>query len=642
MLNSDAFKQLAQLKEDIKASKDIAQGPVVGSNGRFGFVKLDDGRDAYVSPDNMQRLIPGDVVSINVLTVKEGKYEAELEKLITPALSRFVGQYRIKGKTHFIQPEGAQASRWIFVPPKSRIKAKEGEYVVGKLLTHPFKDGKSSAKVLDRIGLESDTKFQLKYVKAKYFLNRPDAKGTEEEVEALEKRFIHEQFGERPDVSNLSFVTIDSASTKDMDDALYYEAAETDGKKHHRLTVAIADPASFITQDSALAKNAIDRCQTTYLLGGAAPMLPAQLSHHTFSLEAEKKRPALLCKLDISDSGEITSSSFEHAVISSSHKLSYEDVAAYLSDEENTIPDDVKDMLKGLAECALARRAFREEHCLVSSDQEDFEYSYTDEGLIELIQPRPRTIAHQIVEEAMLATNMQAAELLAEHKLGLYSTHPGFREERMGEVKSLLKEESIAFENLADLNEFITLIQSLEKDEAGRKLIPGLRKMTASVELNNEAAPHFSMGVKAYTTITSPIRRFVDLYNHWCLNKILEGSELSSIKQRQLENLKETINNSRQADRELYQWLMSIFAESMLGKKASGKIRIVTQQGFGVKLTETGLEGFIAFSKQQEKTFDAKRLTLTMEDKKFEVGMELEVVVKSIDKDKRRIAFELA
>lgn len=642
MLNSDAFKQLAQLKEDIKASKDIAEGPVVGSNGRFGFVKLSDGRDAYVSPDNMQRLIPGDVVSINVKTIKEGKYEAELEKLITPALSRFVGQYRIKGKTHFIQPEGAQASRWIFVPPKSRIKAKEGEYVIGKLLTHPFKDGKASAKVLDRIGLESDTKFQLKYIKAKYFLNRPDAKGTEEEVEALEKRFVHEQFGERPDLSELPFVTIDSASTKDMDDAVFCESIEQNGEKRYRLHVAIADPASFIAQDSALAKNAFERGQTTYLLGGAAPMFPLQLSHHTFSLEAEKKRPALVCVHEINSVGEITDAKFEHSVITSSYKLSYEDVAAFLNEEENTIPDGVKPMLQVLSECAMARRQYREIHNLVSTDQEDFEYQYNENGLIESIQPKPRTIAHQIIEEAMLATNFEAAKLLSANNLGLYSTHPGFREERIGEVKSLLKEENITYENLADLQEFTSLMQSLEKDEERSKLIPGLRKMTANVELSNKAAPHFSMGINAYTTITSPIRRFVDLYNHWCLIKILNSGDVRTINSKQLEIVRETINHSRQADRELYQWLMSIFAESLVGTTATGKVRIVTQQGFGVKLSETGLEGFVAFSKQQEKTFDAKRLTLTVEERQFEVGMDVSVLVKSVDKEKRRIAFELA
>lgn len=58
---------------------------------------------------------------------------------------------------------------------------------------------------------------------------------------------------ERRDLTALDFVTIDSASTEDMDDALYVEAA-ADGKLH--LTVAIADPTARIAEGSKLDKAA--------------------------------------------------------------------------------------------------------------------------------------------------------------------------------------------------------------------------------------------------------------------------------------------------------------------------------------------------------------------------------------------------
>lgn len=48
MLNADALNQLRQLKTDIKQNKVVFPGTVKSTNGRFGFVALDEGRD--VSP----------------------------------------------------------------------------------------------------------------------------------------------------------------------------------------------------------------------------------------------------------------------------------------------------------------------------------------------------------------------------------------------------------------------------------------------------------------------------------------------------------------------------------------------------------------------------------------------------------------
>lgn len=80
---------------------------------------------------------------------------------------------------------------------------------------------------------------------------------------------------ERRDLTALDFVTIDSASTEDMDDALYAEET-ADGKLH--LTVAIADPTAWIVEGSKLDEMAKVRSFTNYLPGFNIPMLPRELS----------------------------------------------------------------------------------------------------------------------------------------------------------------------------------------------------------------------------------------------------------------------------------------------------------------------------------------------------------------------------
>lgn len=638
MLNNDTLNQLVKLKQDIQASKEYGTGTVVGSNGRFGFVRLEDGRDAFLPPEKMLRVIPGDAVSVSLKKNAKDKLEADLEKLIKPSLDRFIGQYRIKGNAHFVQPSGQQSGRWIFLPPKTRGKCKEGDYVVAKLLNHPFRDGKPSAKILEKIGLEEEPKFELKYIKAKYQIQYSDAHIIEKQSKDIEAQFRQDAFGERKDLTDIAFVTIDSTNTKDMDDALAIEPIDESSRRIH---VAIADPSSFVDQDSSIGKEVFSRGQTVYLPGGSVPMFSAPLSHFCFSLEPGKKRPALVCHMDIGNDGEILKTDFEFAVIESKHKLSYDDVAAHLESESNTVPEEISAMLKELQQFAIARRTYRKEHYMLPQEQPDYDYQLDDKGHIVSITKKPRNIAHQIVEESMLATNISAAQRLAKHQVGIAVTHKGFRKERLGEVKALLKEENIPHDDINALEEHIALFNQLEGNISTQELVSPLRRMMDNTELNTEFSPHLGMGLPSYATITSPIRRFADLYNHWALQKILQGKSIKDIDTNALQKLSDVLQVGKQADRELFQWLMTIFGETLIGQEATGKIRIVTQHGFGVKLEDTGVEGFVLFPKDTPKKHDAKRMTLQVGEIKYALGMEVKIKIKSVDKTKKRIAFTL-
>jgi len=637
MLDANALSQLNQLKSNIQASKDYAEGEVAATGGRFGFVRTDDGRDAYLAPDRMEKVLPGDRVKVSITENKDGKLEAALEKLLTSEITKFVGQYRIKGNAHFVVPQGGKFNRWIFIPPKHRKNAAEGEFVVAKMSRHPFSDGKAQAHVLFRIGAPEDPYIEHKYVKAKYDLNYriEDAAKAETDQIAITTEKLAET---RTDISEALFFTIDSPSTLDMDDALSITRA-ADG---YLLTVAIAAPGEFINESSALATQALSAGQTVYLAGGAVPMLPAKLAHHAFSLEENKVKAALICQISISADGALTDFSFTNAAIKSAHKLNYAQVAEFLQDDHDTVPEEVKSSLTLLLEMSSARRRFREQNHVVMEEQDDYDFKLDDRGHIAEILSQSRNLAQQIVEESMIATNMCAGEFLQQHKTGLHSVHLGFREDRLGEVKALLKEEELPTDNLDSLEGYLALLHSLKNDESKQALVYPLRRMMRASEISAEPGPHFGLGLPHYATITSPIRRFADLYNHWCIQAILSEKELPKPSSALIEQLNKTIGNGRQADRELHQWLICLFTANRLGTQADGKIRIVTQQGFGVKIIENGIEGFVLFDKKAEKTFDAKRMTLQVGAHAYRMGDTVSVKIKSVDLDKRRIAFELA
>lgn len=135
----------------------------------------------------------------------------------------------------------------------------------------------------------------------------------------------------REDLTALDFVTIDSASTEDMDDALFAKALPDDKLQ---LIVAIADPTAWIAEGSKLDKAAKIRAFTNYLPGFNIPMLPRELSDDLCSLRANEVRPVLACRMTLSADGTIEDNiEFFAATIESKAKLVYDQVSDWL---ENT------------------------------------------------------------------------------------------------------------------------------------------------------------------------------------------------------------------------------------------------------------------------------------------------------------------
>lgn len=171
----------------------------------------------------------------------------------------------------------------------------EGDWAVAEMRRHPLKGDRGFYAELTQYITFGDDHFVPWWVTlARHNLEKeaPDGVATEMQDEGLERR----------DLTALDFVTIDSASTEDMDDALYAEET-ADGKLH--LTVAIADPTAWIVEGSKLDEMAKVRSFTNYLPGFNIPMLPRELSDDLCSLRAHEVRPVLACRMTIAADGTI-------------------------------------------------------------------------------------------------------------------------------------------------------------------------------------------------------------------------------------------------------------------------------------------------------------------------------------------------
>lgn len=640
MLDKTALSQLNQLKQDIVESKDVATGTVRGTNGKFGFAVLEDGREVFITPDDMNRLFPGDKVRINVVEGKGGKPQAELEKLISSPLHRFVGQYHVRGQGHFVQPDLAQFNRWLFIPPSQRKNLKPGDYLYCQISQHPYhKEGKAQVKVVENLGDEASKGIEAHYVSRKFEIQQGHDEASEKQAQELENQTLISD-PRFPDQCELEFFTIDSVSTLDMDDALTIKS--TDGGWH--LQVAIACPAAKLEIDSPVIQAALSKAQTVYLPGSNQHMLPTSLSQHQFSLIAGERRQGLICQIDIDKDGQITDYGFSTGLISSKHKLNYQQVSDFVQGQQDTaISGTLADQLMQLNDLSKARLTYRQQHQLVMEDRPDFDIELNDAGKIETIHKYDKNQAHQMIEEAMLACNICAAKFLQENKAnGIYTAHRGFKEDKLKVIGEVIQKDFAEASNLnfALLADYRTLIKQLQDQNSD--FLPACKRMLQSSTLTSKPDPHFGLGIEAYATITSPIRRYQDYYNQRSILSVLHNSDSEAANEEILSSLQDKLSAGRQAVRQMEQWLHCQFMQDKIGQTFSAHIGLVNGQGVGVRFDDSGIEGFALLqTKQQACELDHRRLQLKCADKHYKLDQNLQVTVKSIDLAQRRIAVEI-
>jgi VacB/RNase II family 3'-5' exoribonuclease len=628
MLDLNALSQLKELKQNLDDAKERASATVKGTQRKFGFAVLEDGREVFLSPDEMNKVFPGDQIEIAVETSSDGKSSGQIEKLVSSSLNTFTGRYLIKGQGHFVEPDLPQLTRWIFIPPAGRLEAKAGDLICCSITRHPFANGKPQASIEKVIGPASQAGIEANYIIEKFALPQQWPKDWQAEL-------IEPDLKTREDLSALDFVTIDAAETKDMDDALHIESTD----KGWQLSVAIADPTAFIPIDSNLEQAAKLRSCTVYLPGNAQAMLPTELANERCSLVANEQRPALVCRMDINHSGDIEHYQLTEACIKVSAKLNYQQVTETLSTESEQHPHFI--MLQKLQACSKALLSQRQRDHLLMDDKPDYHLQLNEQGKIEAIHRQDKTLAHSIVEECMVAANRCATNFLGSD--GLFVQHAGFREEKMEFAANLAEQQLEMSAKPSELNGYIALIRQAEKASGEHPIKTVFTRWLQRSNLSQTPQPHFGMGLPAYTTFTSPIRKYSDFLVHRLIKAKLTGQPKPEINDTQLEQLQNQIHTGRRARNEMEQWLQCQYLKDMQGQDTQGTVVQVNSHGFTVRLNDTGIDGFVESRGLEGKySFDPLLLTLTNKQQhRIQLNQAVQVKIAQVDVEQRNIRYQL-
>ncbi|HID4046310.1 TPA: exoribonuclease II [Pluralibacter gergoviae] len=582
---------LAQLKQQLHSQTPRAEGVVKGTEKGFGFLEVDAQKSYFIPPPQMKKVMHGDRI-IAVIHSEKDKESAEPEELVEPFLTRFVGRVQRKDDRLSIVPDHPLLKDAIPCRAARGVEHdfKEGDWAVAEMRRHPLKGDRSFYAELTQFITYGEDHFVPWWVTlARHNLEKeaPDGIATEMQDEGLERR----------DLTGLDFVTIDSASTEDMDDALYAEEA-ADGRLH--LTVAIADPTAWIVEGSKLDKAAKVRSFTNYLPGFNIPMLPRELSDDLCSLRANEPRPVLACRMIIGADGAIADDiEFFAATIESKAKLAYDSVSDWLEGNGGWTPpgDAIAAQIKLLARICALRGEWRHNHALVFKDRPDYRFVLGEKGEVLDIVAEPRRIANRIVEESMIAANICAARVLRDKlSFGIYNVHTGFDAAKTEQLAELLKTHDVHVDaqEVLTLNGFCKLRRELDAMPSGF-LDSRIRRFQSFAEISVEPGPHFGLGLEAYATWTSPIRKYGDMVNHRLLKAIIKGESPARPQDDITVQMAERRRANRMAERDVADWLYARFLKDKAGTETrfSAEIIDISRGGMRVRLVDNGAVAFI-------------------------------------------------
>lgn len=542
-------------------------------------------------PPQMKKVMHGDRIVAVIHTEKE-RESAEPEALIEPFLTRFVGKIQGKNDRLTIVPDHPLLKDTIPCRAARGVQHefKEGDWAVAEMRRHPLKGDRSFYADLTQYITFADDHFAPWWVTlARHNLEKeaPNGVATEMLDEGLE----------RQDLTALNFVTIDSASTEDMDDALYAEEL-ADGRL--QLTVAIADPTAWIAEGSKLDNAAKIRAFTNYLPGFNIPMLPRELSDDLCSLRANEVRPTLTCRMIIAADGSIDDDiAFFAATIESKAKLAYDNVSDWLENSGTWQPDNegIAQQIRLLHRICLSRGEWRHHHALVFKDRPDYRFVLGEKGEVLDIVAEPRRIANRIVEESMIAANLCAARVLRDKLgFGIYNVHTGFDPANADALAALLKTHGLHVdaEEVLTLEGFCKLRRELDAQPSGF-LDSRIRRFQSFAEISTEPGPHFGLGLEAYATWTSPIRKYGDMINHRLLKAVIKGETIARPREDITQQMAERRRLNRMAERDVGDWLYARFLNDKAGTdtRFAAEIIDVSRGGMRVRLVDNGAVAFI-------------------------------------------------
>ena len=656
-----------------KPKERMVQGPddIIGvyAPGKwdFGFVdteiKTENGiekKGYYVFGRNSMNAMQWDKV---LATVKEfnGKKEAVIKQVIAHRKEPVIGTYTSSWNFGFVLPKDKNIKKDIFVPGKLSMDAKDWEIVAVEIVRWEGRspEGKivkilweAGAKWVDIMGLALESGTRIDFWRA-----------VNDEVTKLTKKITDRDIKKRKDLRKLFTITIDGADSKDLDDAISVEKMDKWG---YKLYVHIADVAHYVKEDHAIDKEARRRWTSTYLVNKVIPMLPEALSNGLCSLNPNEDKLTLSAEIEINTAWHIQATRMFETITRSDYRMTYKEVDQILRiwdietlsmwDElmfGGKVSKELVEMLKNSEKLREILAWYKQELGVLN-----FDFPETKIELDENENPIAFTqyIRHhsmKIIEEFMIVANEAVSKKYQDLPF-LYRVHPQPDEEDSSKlVESLAKfgYNLPAGKKLKpkDIQRVLEEVKWNAKEKLLSRMV--LRSLTKA-KYSPDAEGHFGLALDYYSHFTSPIRRYPDLQIHRIIKEKINRrfddkrkKHYEIILDRVAKKSSEAEVKAEKLEYKVRDLMACKYMQQHMWESFPWTVAGVIWSWIFIELENT-IEWFVELNDRfgrQDYIFDVDMMMLENQITwvKYTIWDKVNITVKNINEDERKIDFEL-
>jgi ribonuclease R len=554
-----------------------------------------------------------------------------------------------------VDPEDPGHWYAIQVPMRDRHGAEEGDNVIVEVTKRPQGDTAAQGRIVEVL-----RNLRPSDLAARFAILRHDLpQEFPPEVIRAANRFAPEvQAADREgreDLRDLPLVTIDGEDAKDFDDAVYAQSLRGGG---WRLIVAIADVSHYVRFGSELDIEARSRATSVYFPDRVIPMLPEHLSNHLCSLMPRVDRLAFVCDMRIGKTGKPGKTRFYEAVIRSHARLTYDRAWAYLENPQGGASGDltpeIRTSLLTLYEVYGALKTAREARGALDFRGGEVKARIGDDGRIEGFFAVTRNDAHRLIEECMIAANVEAAVALRLAKVSsLYRVHGQPEDKRVTELQKVLNALQVGavFSEKPTPLEFRQLVERLAARPDAALLENLVIRSLAQAVYQQTNIGHFGLALEEYAHFTSPIRRYPDLLVHRAIKAAMLPKSASGHRYTtaELQTLgAESSQRERRADdasRDVMGYLKCLYMQARVGETFEATITSALEFGLFVQLKEMPVDGLVHISAIPGDYWELENggmgLVGQRTGRRWQMGDTVRVRLSRVDLTQRQIDFEL-
>lgn len=622
----------------------------------FGFVVIPDREDdIFVKANDTMNAFYHDKVKVVITTEKNGgkRAEGKIVAIVEHEVKEVVGTFQ-KNRTYgFVIPDNAKINCDIFIPQEFMNGAVEGSKVVASISDYGSQSKNPQGKVTEVLGHIDDPGVDIMSIIKAYDLPVEFPESVKKAINDIPDVVSEKDKAGRVDLRNIQMVTIDGEDAKDLDDAV---SISKEGPVYH-LGVHIADVSHYVTEGSALDKEALKRGTSVYLVDRVIPMIPHKLSNGICSLNQGEDRLALSCLMDIDEKGNIVGHRICETVINVDRRMSYTSVKKILVDNDTNEIMKYKELVPMFHMMEEAAELLRKKRFARGSVDFDFPESkiiLDENGHPTDIKPYDRNVATKIIEDFMLAANETVAEdYFWQDMPFLYRTHENPDPEKMRKLATFINNFGYTLRLTDDLRpkEIQKLLSEIEGSDAENLISRLTLRSMKKAKYTTECVGHFGLAAKYYCHFTSPIRRYPDLQIHRIIKENLHGG-LSPKRAAHYDAILPDVavqtsameRRAADAERDTDKLKMAEYMEQFVGETFDGVVSGVTAWGVYVELPNT-IEGMVSINNMKGfYTFDEEHYEMVGElgNRSYKLGQKVKVVVIGTDKILRTIDFAFA